>query len=175
MALSTVTKNINDGSITLDDGTGSAVTLVVPVTVGDFAIDDMRAASLITSEQNEVVAYETRGKLDGVRHTSRIYPSGSFSAHMREFTSATVGLLTDFIRKANAYSANVSTLAAGATADVYTIKLTLTVEGTTHGDGADAVAILDDCHCAISFAEGEPNTFTISYVCYGAMTFTGTS
>lgn len=175
MALSTVTKNLNDGTLTLADGTGTPVTLIVPISLGDTTIDDIRAASGITGEQNEVTAYETRGKLDGVRHTARIYPSGSFSMHFREFTSATAGVVQDFICKTNAYSANVSTLAAGANADVYTIKITLTVEGTDHGDDADAVAVLDDCHCTIAFSEGDPNTATISYVCYGAMSFTGTS
>ena len=142
MALSTETKTLNDGALALADGTGSPVTLTVPVSVGDFAISDIRASSLVTSSQNEVVAYEARGVLDTVRHTTRIYPSGSFTIHFREFTSATAGVVQDFLTKSNAYSANISTLAAGATADVYCVKITLTVDGTTLGDDANAVAVL---------------------------------
>jgi hypothetical protein len=173
MAISTVTKNLNDGSLALEDGTGPPVTLTVPVSVGDTTISNLRAVSGITGELNEVVAYETRGKLDGVRHTSRVYPEGSFTVHFREFTSAAVGVVLDFIRRVNAYSANASTL--GANADVYTVKITLTVEGTDHGDGADAVIVLDDCHCTADFAEGDPNTLTISYVSYALPATTGTS
>lgn len=171
MALSTVTKNLNDGSITLADGTGTPVTLSVPVTVGDLAVSALRAASGITGENNAVVAYETRGKLDTVRHTAREYPSGSFSVHFREFTNATSGAVLDFIRKANGYSANVSTLASSA--DVYTIQITLTVKGTDHDDGADHTIVLDDCACVADFAEGDPSTLTIGYVCYGSVTVTG--
>lgn len=173
MAISTVTKNLNDGSITLADGTGTPVTLVIPVSVGDEAIQGLRALSAITGQYNEVVAYEARGKLDGVRHTTRVYPSGSFTAHFREFTSASVGVVSDFLLKLNGYSANVSTL--GASADVYAVKITITVEGTTHGDGADAVAVLTNCHCTLDWSSGDPDTFTINYVCYGTVTYTGTT
>ena len=172
MAISTVTKNLNDGSITLADGTGTPVTLVIPVTVGDEAIQGLRAVSAITGQYNDVVAYEARGKLDGVRHTSRTYPSGSFTAHFREFTSATAGVVQDFLLFQNSYSANLSTL--GANADVKTVKITITVEGTNHGDSADAVAILTNCHCTLDWSSGDPSTITINYVCYGTVTYTGT-
>ena len=173
MALSTVTKNLNDGSIQLSDGTGSPVTLWVTATIGDFSIDDIRAASGITSQQNEVTAYEARGRLDGVRHTTRIYPTGSFTAHLKQWHSASAGEVLNFIRKADPYASNASTL--GANADVYTLKVTLVVEGTDHGDDADSTIVLDDCHCTASVAEGDPNTVTISFTCYGAITYTGTS
>jgi hypothetical protein len=173
MAISTVTKNLNDGSITLADGTGTPVTLVVPVTIGDEAIQGLRAVSGITAKYNEVVAYEARGKLDGVRHTSRFYPSGSFTAHFREFTSASVGVLSDFLLKQNGYSANLSTL--GSSVDVYCVKITITIEGTNHGDGTDGTAVLTNCHCTLDWSAGDPSTFTVNYVCYGTVTYTGTS
>ena len=172
MALSTVTKSLNDGSLALEDG-GTPTTLTVPVSVGDWSIDNLKAASAITSEQNEVTAYETRGKFDTVRHSTRIYPSGSFTVHFRQWTSATAGEVIDFIRKQNGYSGNVSTL--GSSADVYAIKITLTVEGTTHGDDADSAIVMDDCHCSVAVSEGDPTTATISYVCYGAISTSGTS
>ena len=55
MAASTIIKNLNDGTITLSDGTGSPVTLVVPFSVGDLTISDLK------QKQNETARYETRG------------------------------------------------------------------------------------------------------------------
>lgn len=175
MPISTVVKNLNDGELTLKDGTGTPVTLVVPCTVGDATIQGLRAASGITDEYNEVTAYEARGKLTGVRHTARHYPSGSLSCQLRGLTSASVGEVLDFIRQTNAYSGNLSTLAAGANADVYTILIQLKIEGTSHGDNADAIITLDDCYCTADVAEGDPDTITINYICYGAITVTGTT
>jgi len=172
MAVGTVTTNLNDGSLVLSDGTGTAVTLTVPVSVGDTAFDALMAVSLVTGQYNEVVAYEARGRLDSVRHTSRVYPSVSFSVHVRDLTSASVGNVLDFVRKLNAYSANISTLAAGATADVYTIDAILTIDSSVLG-GTDSVATMTDCAFSASFAEGDPNTLSFSGICYGTITCTG--
>jgi len=172
VALSTVTKNSNDGVLVGSDGTGTPVTLTIPVTVGDTTIDDFRSASVITGEANEISAYTVRGKRDSERaNGTRITPSGSFTVHFREFTNAAAGNVLDFIRFAGAYEANIST--TGANRDVKMIDLILTVEGTTHGDGADAVVTLSDCYCTAAFAEGDPSTLTISYTCYGGMVLTG--
>jgi hypothetical protein len=164
MAASTVIKNLNDGTITLEDGTGSPVTLVVPFSVGDFSLDGL-AATL-----NEVTAYETRGTLNTVRHTARTYPTLSFSMQVADYADGTDGTVLDFVRFANSYSANVSTL--GANADVKTVKVTLTVEGTDHGDAADHTIVLDDVHVTASSSEGDPNTVSISGTVYGSVAMT---
>ena len=117
-----------------------------------------------------MVAYESRGTLNSVRLTSRTYPSGSFSFQLADYSDVGVGNISDFILKGGGYSTNVSTL--GAAAEVYGVKLTLTVEGTDHGDSGDHTVVLDDCACTMDLAEGDPNSGTISFICYGSPTLT---
>lgn len=165
MAASTVIKHLYDGEIAVEDGTTpTAVSLTVPFTVGDLSL------SGLAQTQNEVVAYETRGTLHTVRHSSRTYPSGSFSAQLADYSDGTDQTLLDFLLGQASYSANVSTL--GANAEVYGVKLTLTVEGTDHGDSADHTIVLDDCVCTLDVAEGEPNTVSVSFTVYGSVSFT---
>ena len=164
MAASTVIKNLNDGLINVADGTGTPVTLDAPFTTGDLAIAGL-------SEQfNEVAKYETRGTFNTARHTARVYPSGSVTFHIADYSDAADTTLIDFVMKQNSYSANISTL--GANADVYTIDLTLTVEGTDHGDSADHTIVLTDCVVTLDMSEGDPNTGTISFECLGTVTMT---
>lgn len=165
MAISTVTKHLYDGSITLADGTGTPVTLTVPISIGDVKIDGLDATL------REVMAYETRAVLNSLRRGKRRPPNVSFTCHFREFTNSSVGVVLDFIRFAAAYSANISTL-GGSTADVKTIKITLTIEGTDWGDGKDHTIVLADCHVMAEFSEGEPNQLAISGVVHGTVTVT---
>ena len=163
MAASTVIKHLYDGAITLADGTGVPVTLVVPFTVGDLSVTGL------AETQSNVVAYETRGTLNSVRHTSRTYPSGSFSFQVADYSDGTDQTAIDFLLKQSSYSANVSTL--GSNAEVYTVDVTLDVEGTDFGDTADHSIALTDCHFTIDHSEGEPNTVSCSFTCYGSVTF----
>lgn len=162
MPASTVIKNLNDGSITLRDGTGTPVTLVVPFSTGDLSI------SGLAQKQNEVAKYETRGTFHSARHTARTYPSGSFSFQIADYSDGTNQTVHDFVQAVNSYSANVSTL--GTNADVYAIDIILTVEGTDHGDASDHVLTLTDCVCTLDISEGDPNTGTLNFECLGTYT-----
>jgi hypothetical protein len=164
MALSSVVKNFRDGTILIQDGTGTPLALTVSYEQGNFAISGLK------KKQNETVTYLDRGELGSVRHTSRIFPTGSFSAHMTELSDATNQVLPDIIRRQGSYAAAVSTL--GSSADVYTLKLTLTVEGTDFGDASDHTIVLNDCECSVDFAEGDPNSFTINFTVYGTVSMT---
>jgi hypothetical protein len=155
MAASTIIKNLNDGTITLSDGTGSPVTLVVPFSVGDLTISDLK------QKQNETARYETRGVFNVARHTSRIYASGSFSFMIADYSDATNQTVLDFVRKQNSFSANVSKY--GANADVYAIDIILTVEGTNHGDPSDHTLTIPYSECVMTLSEGDPNQGTISF------------
>lgn len=164
MAVSTVYKTAIDGSIKLLDGTsGTPLEITLSYDNGDFSCGPLKDVL------NEDVAFERRGKFMGVRAGARIYPTGSFTATMTQFSDATAGTLADFLLRNGNYSAAVSTL--GSTAEIYTVDIELTVEGTDHGDAADHTMTLEDCSVRIdSFSEGEPNSFSISFTCYGAIT-----
>ena len=162
MAQSTVTKHLYDGSLTISDGTGVPLTYTTAYDQGDLSISGL-AQSL-----RDVVPYQTRATLRSVRYAALNFPTFSFTAHMRDFTEDAAGSLLDVFRKTGTkWAAAVSTL--GANAEVYTLKIQLTVEGSDYGDADDAVISLDDCFCTVDFAEGEPNLYTVNGTCYGAI------
>jgi hypothetical protein len=164
MAASTVIKHLYDGSITVEDGTTpTAVSLAVPFTTGDLSLDTLQESG------RGIQAYQTRGSLHSVRLAAKEFPTVTFSAQLADLSDGTDGTLVDFVLKQASYSANESTLTGS---DVYAIKLTLTVEGTDLGDSADHTITLDDVHCTMAIAEGEPDTVTISGTVYGAITMT---
>lgn len=166
MAASTVTKHLYDGQIDLEDGTTpGAVSLTAPFTVGDLSLTGLQET------QNNVVAYETRGTLNSVRHSSRTYPSVSFSLHLADLSDGTDQTVVDFLLKQASFSANVSTF--GANAEVYAIQVTLTIEGTDWGDTADHTIVMADfVPTSVDIAEGEPNTVSVSGTVYGSITMT---
>ena len=139
---------------------GAALDLAVQFTDGDFSVD------VLKEQLSETTAYEARGVKTSLRHTTRIYPTFSFSAQMTQFTNASA-YLTDAVLRNGAWAAAVST--DGASADVYTLDVKINVEGSNFGDGADHSFTLEDCELAVAFAEGDPHKFPISGVCYGAI------
>ena len=165
MAASSVLKHLYDGSLTASDGTGSPVSLVIPFTMGDLSI------SGLSERQNATVAYEARGQLCSVRKAARTYPSGSFSFQIADYSDAVDQTAIDFFLAQNSFSANVSTLTGGANADVYAVDLLFTVGGIALGDVADHTVLLTDCDVTMDLSEGEPNMASISFTCYGSVTF----
>lgn len=164
MAASTIVKHLYDGTLKAQDGTGVPLFIVVPFSVGDFAL------SGLSQKQNATVAYEARGVLTSVRKAARTYPSGSFSFQIADYSDAVDETAADFFLKQNAYSAAVSTL--GASADVYTCDLVWTIAGIALGDVADHTITLTDCDVTLDMSEGEPNSGSISFTCYGTVTMT---
>lgn len=164
MAASTVIKNFRDGTLVFTDNTGTPLSLPIVYEAGDFSIDNLNEGLV------ETTAYLDRGEFATLRKTNRVFPSFSFTAHMTDLSDGTDKLLYDLARKTGAFSAAVSTL--GANADAMTYKLTFTVEGTNFGDSADHVLILNDCRVTVSLSEGDPNSFSVSGIVYGAITAT---
>ncbi len=163
MALGTNPLNFHAGAITISDGTGTPLSITVALGNGDFSIENLAAVL------NEVNAYETRGKFSGLAHTNRVYPTFTFSAKVAEFSEDTTGTLADAILKnGTVWSAAVSTLGTGAKLP-YTVDIAFALEGTDYSN-ADTTATMADCYCTIAFAEGDPNTFSISGTVYGAIT-----
>lgn len=164
MPASEIIKHFTDGSVTVKDGTATAVTLTVPFTAGDVAISGIAADALGRATN----AYETRGVLVGLRRGAREYPTFSMSVMVADLSDGSNTTILDFIRKKGAYAANKSTTEAKG--DVYTIDIVLTIEGTDLGDAADHTFTLEDVDCRADFSEGEPNTLTINGTIYGTIT-----
>ena len=164
MAISSVVKNFRDGTILIEDGTGTPLAVTVQFEAGDFSLSGLNQGNV------EATTYLDRGELGSVRKTSRTFPTFSFSAHMTDLSDATDKLLWDAVNKTGAFSAAVST--GGTASDVYMLKVTFTVEGTNFGDSADHVMILNNCRLSLDLSEGDPNSFSISGTVYGAITAT---
>jgi hypothetical protein len=164
MPLSSVVKNYRDGLITLASGGGSPITLTVQYENGDFSLTGSNQGNY------DITKYLDRGDLGSVRKTARSFPTGSFSAHLTELSDATNLTLWDAVNRTGAFAAAVSTL--GANADVYTLNIVLTIEGTQFGDATDHVLTVNDCRCSIDVSEGDPDSFSLSFEVLGTITAT---
>jgi len=165
MAASTIIKHLTDGSLDISDGTTpTPVSLSIPFTIGDFSL------SGLSKDQTDVKAYKPRGSLQSIRQGEDTEPTGSFSCQVADYSDGTDGTVFDFVMGAGSYSGNASTSAD--IGDVYTCDLVWTVEGTDLGDAADHTLTLTDCHIVMDVGEGEPNTLSFSFTCYGTVTAT---
>ena len=164
MPISSVVKNFRDGLITVASGGGSPITLTVQYENGDFSLSGSNQGNY------EHTKYLDRGDLGSLRRTVRSFPTGSFTAQLTELADATNNTLWDAVNKTGSFSAAVSTL--GANADLYTLNITLTIEGTQFGDATDHVLIMNDCRCSIDVAEGDPDSFSLNFEVLGSITAT---
>jgi hypothetical protein len=146
MALDSFVKSDLEGSIVLTDGAANTMTLAFDM--GDLSISNLKETL------NEGLQYERRGRFKSAGLGARIYPSGTFSAMVHQFSDATADVLSDFVLKNGKFAANQSTY--GATHPVYAINITLNIEGTSFGGD--------------SLTEGRPSTFSISFTSTGAVT-----
>jgi hypothetical protein len=168
VAHSTTVKNFRDGTLTVNDGAGSPASHTISYEAGDFSISGLTSET--GSKQYETATYLDRGDLASIRNTNQTFVSGSFTMHMVDFSDASYSTAMDLMLKRGSHASAVSTL--GANAEVYAVKLTLTIEGTDHGDGTDHTIILDDCVCAVDVAEGDPGSISVSFTCYGVVEVT---
>lgn len=168
MAYSTVPKVRRDGTITLKDGTTpTAVSLAVAYEEGNLTFEISKADQTVIRDRSIITTVRKGDEQPAA--------TGSFSAFMREFADQTnAGSIVDFINKTNNYSGNVATTGSGAVyVEEYCIDIEYDVEGTNFGDDLDHKATLKQCICTVSFTEGDPSTFAISFTCYGGVELDG--
>lgn len=157
MPSSSVIKNNCDGTITVTNG---VLTTTARFDSGDFAFQGLKR------KFRETAAYQTRGILHSVRHTARMFPTLSFSAMMANLTSASNNDVMDAVLRRGAWAAAASTL--GANADVYTLNVSWTIEGTALGDSSDHVGTFNDVELSVDGSEGDPNSISFSGTVYGS-------
>lgn len=164
MAISARPKNFRHGTIKLSDGTGTPLEVTVAYESGDLSLDGFNEG------QKDIVVYLDRGALLDIQYTNQKFPTFTFSAHFTDLSDATDKLLFNICTKTGAFASAVSTRGAN---HVYTVDVLWTVDGTSLGDSANHTLELADCRVDnVQIAEGDPNTFTISGTCYGAVTVT---
>lgn len=164
MAYSTIPKVRRDAALTLKDGTGVPVTLVVAYEEGNMTFDQ---------PLDDQTVIRSRSVIKTVRKSDEQPITGSFTFFFREFTSSDAGGVRDFVTGSNAYSANISTGTAGTPyVEHYCVDIQFDVEGTDLGDSKDHVATFSKCVCSLSFSEGDPDTWSLSFTCYGGVSYT---
>lgn len=163
MAESTTVKNARDGTVAITNGTR---TYTVSVEQGDFKAAGMNPGNY------ETTVIEDRGEFQGLRKTKRKYIPLTFTAYMRDLVDGTDTTLVGMLLRRGVHASDVSTL--GVNADVYTVDVLHTINGTSHGDAANHTALYEDCEIqSVDFTEAEDkNLVSISLMCYGTITLT---
>ena len=166
MAYSTLPKTRRDGVITLKDGTGSPVELIIAYEEGNLTFDTPKAAQTVIRDRG-VISTIRKGDDEPVA-------SGSFTAFFRQFTDgAEAGSILDFVNKTGHYASNISTGLTGTPfVEFYCVSLEYVIDATALGDAAATTATLTKCVCTASFTEGDPSSFTINFTSYGAIAYT---
>lgn len=164
MGFSTVPKVRRDGKITLKDG-GSA-SLEIAYEEGNLTFEVTKADQTVIRDRSSIVTVRKGDEQNAA--------TGSFSAYFREFADQTnAGSILDFINKTNHYSANVSATSSAIFVEEYCINIEYEVEGTNFGDDLDHKAVLTQCIATVSYTDGDPSMFNISFTCYGGVTYVG--
>lgn len=158
MAVSTVVKTKCDGTILIEDN-GGTNSLTVAFETGDLSIDIPGRTVNVFLDRGKF------GSTPSLRFGDDQAVTFSFSAHFRHASDATQGTLTDIISNGGHF-ASTWVSRGGANAEVKTVQVTFTIEGTDHGDSADHTIVMDHCFITGSVAEGDPNTLTINGTAY---------
>lgn len=162
MPISAIVKNFRDGVLTLSDGTTpTPLTLTVQFESGDFSITGLNQGN------TEATTYLDRGVLGSVRLTNQTFPQLSFSANATDISDATNRTLWDAVNKSGSFATAVSTIGSS---DVYGLTVKLVIEGTNFGDPSDHEIQCVGVHLSIDFAEGDPDSFSLTGTIYGAIT-----
>ena len=159
MAVSTIIKTQRDGTITIKDGAGTPLVLLIAYEQGDLSV---------TIPGPAVSVYLDRGAFTAtpaLRYGDDQAVTGSFTAYLRHPTDASDEVLSDLICQTGQIGSNwTSTL--GASAEVQTYTLIFAIEGTDLGDSADYSYTFNHCVFTGSISEGDPSTISISFTSY---------
>lgn len=143
-----------DGTLLIEDATGTPIAITVQYEDGDFSIDGFQKGNMA------VVSFKDRGVFYAHRYSEEEEVTFTFSAHATDWADGTEKTLVDAFNKTGAFAAGVSQL--GSSADVWAVKVTFTAEQTNYGGGADGTIVLTYCVGKVSFAEGLPGKFTVA-------------
>lgn len=170
-APSTQPKNSTGAVCRLSDGTGTPVTLNVPM-----LRDDFNAPGTLMETLNEPVIFSAGGAFLGVGDGAPTYPQISFSVFVGNIVGSNgtaPGSPSEFVLGKNAYSANVPTIGASRK---MTVDVRLTIEGTNWGDSADETIDYEDVMFNGDFAVSpDGNTITFTGTVLGSIVYTNST
>lgn len=166
MAVNTYYKTSVDVTMTLTNGSGDS--LAVLGLMDGVTLDGLRAKAGTSVPRADVVIRDGRGVILTVRQGQQEPTTVKFDVLLPGMTSATKGLVRDFLAYENAYSAAVGTYSSAAGCP-RTVSIAFAIEGTDHGDVDETITVT---HIAPtwSFATSmDGNKLSISGPCYGTV------
>lgn len=155
MPVSSVPMIPRDATLTVEDATGTPISLTIVYEDGDFQTSEMEEGYM------NAVFFKDRGVHYNARKTEEQDITFTFTAHVTAFTDSSNGTPLDAVMKLGKFSAGVSTH-GGSTADVWMTKWTFTAEATNYGAAGDHVLAMTKVRTKIAMAEGVPGKWTIT-------------
>jgi hypothetical protein len=156
MAISTIIKTKRDGTIVIDDGTR---TLEIAYEQGDLNLSIPGPSITLNLDRGQI------GATPSIRYADDAPITGTFTANLRDLTDAAYSTLEGILTNSGYFDTTwVSTL--GATAEIKTVTITWTIEGTDHGDATDHTITLAYCVLTGSLSEGDPGKVSVSFTSY---------
>ncbi len=166
MGASGTVKVRRDGTITLFDGSGGPVTYTVSYEDGDFSADTLTGANA-----DDRIVIRDRGAIVGLRKGDTPVGSLSWTVHFREFTNGSAQAILDFITGDDVGGTLAST--GGTGFEHFLCGVTMTIDGTSHGETANASVTWNKVLVTASFSEGDPDKLSFTGETYSAPTYTG--
>ncbi len=162
MAVSAVPKVPRDGVLTIEDGTGSPLTMTVQYSSA-FSHD---------AQLDEAIHVFNRGVRVYTRKGNEGIPGVTFSVVFCSWTDGTDITVLDALTKTGGAAAWVT---VATDVEHYCTKMTFTVEGTDHGDDADHTVVFSCVRLvsATPLTEGDPGSGTYTLESLGTITYVG--
>lgn len=144
-----------DGTILINDNTGTPLAHTVIYEDGDFQVTNLKKG------QNAIEIFKDRGAPYAVREVEVEEIEFTFSAHIVGFVGeGSQATLNDPVLRKGLWASAVSMLPV-AYGDAYLLKVTWTNERTNFDAAADASLVLKYCHLSMDGGEGVPGKWQI--------------
>lgn len=141
-----------NGTILMEDATGTPIALTVQYEEGDFQIDEHEAGYM------ETEILQDRGVDFAIVEKNEQRIGFSFTAYATDLADNTEKTIPDACMKTGAFAAGVSVFGANRP---WGLKITYTQEQTAYGAGADSVIVMTKVRTRWGFAEAGTGKFTI--------------
>jgi hypothetical protein len=146
-----------NGTLRLEDATGTPIALTVVYEDGDFSIDEMQAGYM------ETEILQDRGIDWAIVETKEQRLTATFSAYATDFADNTEKTIPDACMKTGAFAAGVSVFGANRP---WGLKCVYTQEQTDYGAGADSTITMTKVRPLWAYQEAGTGKFTIKMMIF---------
>lgn len=156
MAEQTIIHTKRDGAISISDD-GDTHTYTIEYEAGDLSVTRPGVAKTLILDRGAI------GSTPSVRLGDEAPITFSFTAYLRDMTSASEAVLLDIVN----WTGFVGTdwVSTNASSDAKMVTVRYIIDGTNLGI-ADKIIRFDFCTLEASFSESDPSSVSISGTCY---------